>query len=292
MAPNERRRPALPGRRVALMITAVVVVASATLFAAGRLVAHNGFDLSGPASTPGSTGPSASPPNTGPAPWLVTPASLSGRTLHWMQLSYAFSATSPDPANGQIVTGSIWEQVGNDGVPTVFYGHYTLSDGTFLQDILQTPKGQTVQFGPPYAGKGSPCFPPSRLLTAAEMRSALPPFADQTLLANAGFSKASLTKTLPTIPPSSFAGASPEHVFDATAPVSSWTSQTGGATAVRRVNTIVVDAQGRVLETVGQIVDGAGTVTSETRGDFGSLEIYTPTAVPASVFPTGEVCNG
>jgi hypothetical protein len=128
-------------------------------------------------------------------------------------------------------------------------------------------------------------------LTAAEVRSALPQFADETLLTKAGFSKAPLTKSLPAIPPSSFVGATPEHVFDTTAPVSSWTGQTPGTTAAQRANMMAVDAQGRVLETVGQIVDSAGAVTSETRFDVGLLEIYIPTAF---LFPSlaGEVCNG
>lgn len=293
------------GRAILGILIAVMILIAGGITSGTGLLARGGtstavFATPTPASTIKNTGAhsksSGRSPGSGPALWMVIPSALAGHTVHWTQVSYSYRATSPDPANGQLVTGSVWEQIGADGIPTVFFASYTLSTGVPLQEILQTRNGVMLLLGSAYAGQGPSCTQQSQSVSVAQMRATLPPFADESKLASQGFSKTLLKAPAYGVPTSrdSIIGVTPVQVYSSVGSAYSWVARTSLQGNATEVTIIDADAQGRVETQDSQIISGAGAITSETRTTFGVLQVYASSSVPASVFPTqiGRACNG
>jgi hypothetical protein len=247
-----------------------------------------------PIGAPGNPG---SPPGKEQPVWAAVPPSFASKILHWTQTNYAYIAGGIDPANGQTVVGDIWMKVDANGLPSLFQGRYTLADGTFLQEIFQTPAGATVIFGPQYAkysapgSTGSACTTQQQASSADEMRNLLPPFADASKLASNGFAQkqASTLPQLPTTPP--LAGVSPQQSFSAAAGAQQWTHQELKGNQLNNLS-LITDQRGRVIFEQAQLTNAQGTITNETRIARGSLLVYDTRVVPASVFVTPDQVLG
>ncbi len=251
-----------------------------------------------PAQVPiGAPGNPGSPPGKGQPVWAAVPPSFAGKILHWSQTNYAYIAGGIDPANGQTVVGDIWMKVDANGLPSLFQGRYTLADGTFLQEIFQTPAGATVIFGPQYAkysapgSTGGPCTTQQQASNADEMRNLLPLFADVSKLASNGFAQkqASTLPQFPTTPP--LAGVPPQDSFSAAAGARQWTHQELKGNQLNSIS-LITDQRGRVIFEQAQLTNAQGTTTNETRIARGSLLVYDAKAVPSSVFVTPDQVLG
>ena len=175
--------------RVALGITVSLVFRLALIQARAAISEAAGaiFGTPVPVSTPapGET-PNAILPSGLPTPsyLLPVPTLLVGKVLHQMMSQYINFPASPDPANGKVVVGELWIQVGSDGIPTRFHGRYTLSDGTFYQETIQTSDQVLDAYGLGY-GPGGRC---ERWVSSpTKMPGLLPTFVDEQDLPRSGF---------------------------------------------------------------------------------------------------------
>ncbi len=252
------------------------------------------------------------PPGTTPIPeasieplgqrlpsYFVTVPSFAGKVLHWTRIDYSYNTTSLDPANGQPVTGEIWEQVGDDGIPIKVHGRYIRPNGTFHQETVQTRDEITTVMGagypkPPPSIKTPRCSASPWRRSPDAMRGLLPPFVDEGMLPQSGFRMSGgLTKQLPTT--MSLAGVKPILTYGPDTSARRWVSRQteNGLTNLKASE---VGAQGRVLVAQALLINPAGQVINETWAAYGSLEVYDPVSVPASVFNLSqqaqEECRG
>lgn len=239
---------------------------------------------------------STPPPATERAAFVVTPPSLVGKVLHWTPTEYHYAARSPDPGNGRAVTGDIWVQMGPDGVPTLFHGRYTYADGSFRQEIVQTPHAESVTFETAMV----PTTPVGRAdctqragSTPDRMRGLVPQFIDETALPRFGFRATGggpPAKPLPVT--TSVPGVAPRLIYDG-GTIRRWEERLAGTGGTGEMLTLEIGTEGRLRVRLSQLVDAQGQVVNEDWTAYGPLEVYDAGAIPASVFALSqEGCHG
>lgn len=238
--------------------------------------------------------PAAKPAPPSRPPYLVGGPSFAGKVLHWTQTSLSYHPNSPDPANGESVTGDIWLQVGNDGRVTQFRGRYTRADGSLLQEVVEKGNTTIVVFG-----AGYPATPPANCddqdAASPRVEPPFPPFAaDVATLARLGFAPSDgLSQPLPST--TALPGVQPVQIYPVGGDIRAWTirEMSAGTTIVRRLE---IGSHGRVIVAEGRGIDASGVATGISRQVYGALEVYDPGSVPASVFTLSqqaqEACRG
>lgn len=229
-----------------------------------------------------------------PLPTSVT-ASLENRVLHWTDTEETSSQGSNDPANGKPILGEIWEQTDAAGTVVTFHGRWTMADGSLHQEIVEAAGKQLLVLGPAY--QAGAAAPPSACsianLSGAHRLVDDQLFADPATLPQLGFQPAVMAPSaggpLPaTVPPS---GVAPAQVYPTGSTGQTWSSRQskGGETETR---TLQISPNGRLASAQAQRTDAQGRVISAFRVVLGALEVYAPTAVPASVFALSPAAQG
>ncbi len=240
------------------------------------------------------------PPESKVPSYIMSGPSFAGKVLHWTQVDYSYISTNLDPANGQPVTGEIWVQVGDDGIPIKFHNLYRRQEGTFHQESLQTRDAITVVMGEGYPKPPPQIKPPPRCTTSPWHRSAdvwrslLPLFADDAALARYGFTQnGGLTKQLPSTV--SLPGVKPIVTYGSDNNVRRWLLRES-ADGLMNLKAVELGAYGRVVASEARLVTPKGDSVNETWAAYGILEVYDPISVPGSVFilsqQAQEVCRG
>lgn len=236
----------------------------------------------------------------GPRPsWLrASLPDLAGTVLHWRQVEYQYSKGSPDPANGKMNQGDIWEQIGPDGTPTLFHGWYTLPDGSLLQEIYETPQTTILVKGPAYASVQPTlddrwCVQQWSTSTGG-LTNRLPQFVDERGISSAGYSlqDGAPSAALPTTPPQS--GVNPTRTFNNPTAVHIWSQlQSSTVTHISRATTMDVDSVGRVAYVNWRTQAANGDLDAETWFAFGDLLAYPSNAhLPTAVFALPQQITG
>jgi len=267
----------------------------------GVLLAAGAFIPAAPPPTPPPSRPPSGSATSAPGPptpvhpdFLVTAHTLADRVLHWSQTTYNYFNLGADPANAQPVTGDIWERVGADANAVELHGHYTLADGSFYQETLETGTRRTIVLGSRFDVPSAAHCAPATAVISGRLQIALPPFADQTRLGGAGYQRnGGLTRPLPSTAPlngtASLASFGPENLAQG------WvrSESRDGMTNTYRLE---LGPQGRVLSSGARLNDPSGKRVTENWVAYGALVVYAPSSVPSSVFALSEqaqeICHG
>lgn len=236
---------------------------------------------------------------------VVTPVyqkmelSLADRVVYQVKYQFVNFPASPDPANGKVVLGNVWTWIGIDGVPTRYHALYTLSDGTFHQEILQTGGQAIFVLGSNY-GLESRCEQTN--VSEAEMRALLPVFIDGDQLSRFGFASQGVSSFDVVLPEAQLpTGARPieSYGYIAGQNVTRWKRQV--ATSLRdgrRASQSVIIAAGEsgylMLDSSRVLNDQGGVYSEEIRAS-GPLLVIDPTTVPDSIWNLSqdaqEICK-
>jgi hypothetical protein len=222
---------------------------------------------------------------------------FASKVLHWVQNDYSQTPGIPDPANGKIVRGNIWELVDATGTPSEFVGIYTLPDGSFHQEMIKTASGMTVVYGSDYnklniPGRigtgGNRCNETPQTLGAAQLQALLPPFVAMAVPSGAKVGSPHIAPfaPLPTTP--LLQGISPVQIYGADRMLTQWTQQVtqpGGFT----VQNVFESGSSNRLEAVrSQQLSATGTIVGETWTTYGALQIYPVTSASTAVFSSAK----
>jgi hypothetical protein len=232
-------------------------------------------------------------------PWMRTEPALAGTWIHWQGRAYHFAPASPDPANGQLLVADIWEQIGANGIPTLYHAWFTFTDGRLHQELYQDRHTSITVEGADYKATY-----PSHMLAQnwcvthwpvnpASLVKLTPEFADERKLPAAGFRVApgAPTRPLPDTPPL----ASPHtKVYPAPASLHVWTIRRQvAASSITSVTIINVDAAGRVVYDEWLSTDANGAATLDTWDASGPLYVYAnAAAIPSNVAAVPQAVNG
>ncbi|TAH49974.1 MAG: hypothetical protein EYC68_15485 [Chloroflexota bacterium] len=242
-----------------------------------------------PDRTPAPELGSESPVKERPVYFVVGP-SFARKILHWTKTDYSYSLNSLDPANGKPVQVEIWTRVGTNGIPTTTHAISTLPDGTFLQEVLQSPEETILILNNQY-----PVTSPDGLKRCKQhlpaypdwmRQQVLPPFVDEAALKRFGFQKSREPHPeLPTTVP--LAGIQPLRAFGQGSKSQAWMLQQLENNK-RNTKTLWVGADGRVLASQGRLTNKEGNVINEASSTYGSLEVYEASSVPPDTFAISQ----
>lgn len=234
-----------------------------------------------------------------PSYFQQAPSSFTGKVLHWTNFEYSYSTSNPDPANGRVVFGEIWERLGNDGLMVKRRSRSTFPNGTFHQESVQTRDAIIVVMSagypkPPSSIKTPRCAPSAWHLSPEAARALLPPFADEGMLPQSSFRMSGgLTKQLPTTV--SLAGVKPILTYGPDTNGRRWVLR-DSTNGMSNLKALEIGLQGRVLVAQAQLTDPQGAIVNETWQAYGPLEVYDSVSVPESVFNLSqqaqEECRG
>lgn len=222
----------------------------------------------------------------GRAPWLSAPASLTGRVLHWQQVSYFDEVGAIDPANGQRVITDVWMLVGSNGVPMSTFGTASFVDGRFYQAWYETATLTTNIYGRVYAPfffhvpghDAAWCI--NQVAMVNDMASRLPAFVVQAQMSTAGFrlSTVDAPRLIPTT--SVPTGLTPVTRYAERGIAQSWTRQTTSRADAVTTTRLDVAPDGRVVRDANATSDATGATLRDQWMSFGTLDVYDPAAVP------------
>lgn len=225
----------------------------------------------------------SSPPQSQISPdWLVRP-SFAGQVLHWTQEVSSYTVNGPDPTNGKEMIGDIWVEVGSDGVPARIYTRYTLPDGTFVQELLQTPSTMTVLFDTS-SRTTTVCNVANQSTSAKSLLSALPLFAKESLLSAASYVQVGNEIQYPLPATSSLEGVVPRQIYPAGDSIHTWLLDKKFNSGMSDTTAMEVNADGRVLATEIKLFSSTGELIQDNWHTYGQLQIYSVTSVPTTVF--------
>jgi hypothetical protein len=208
--------------------------------------------------------------------------SFAGKVLHWAQTNYNYTRNGPDPANGKAINGDIWVIVGSDGLPTSIHARYTLLDGTFLQEFLQTRQGATFFFSSDYHMPGA-CSVDNKASSTKALLSALPQFLQESSLQAEGYIKASKKLNYPEPVTTLLAGVNPLQVYNAGGKVHSWFFSETLSTGMKHSYALDIDADGRLLASEAKLFDTQGTLIEDSWATYGQLQVYSSSDVPGTI---------
>ena len=282
-----RRMRVAMGITLSLVFGLVLIQARAAISEAAGAIFGTPVPISTPA--PGET-PNAILPSALPTPsyFVPVPTSLVGKVLHQMMSQYINFPASPDSANGKVVVGELWIQVGPDGVPTRFHGRYTLSDGTFHQETIQTPDQVLDAFGLGY-GPGGRC---ERWVSSpTKMPGLLPAFVDEQALTGSGFVHGGtrlasiVLKAAPALPQ-----APPQltYTYLSDTEVQVWeqqrTEDSSDGSPMKRVRVWETGSAGYLMGMTSRLFDAKDHLVREEVRAYGPLDVYDPSSVPAAAW--------
>jgi len=205
------------------------------------------------------------------------------KALHWTQTVSNYTVGSPDPENGQVLTGDIWVLTGNDGVPVSLHVRYTRSDGTLVQEIVETRTSEADYFGGVYGSQ--PCATGSHSMSQQQLQSALPIFINTTSLAGNGYQQVqtSAFRAFPETVVSS--NIQPEQVYISVTIAQSWQANTTYTSSnMRDVKKLDLDGQDRLLREEVQLFNSKNTLIQDNWHTYGSLQVYNPAVVSPTIF--------
>lgn len=204
------------------------------------------------------------------------------KALHWTQAVSTYTAGSHDPENGQVLTGDIWVLTGGDGLPMSIHVRYTRSNGTLVQDIVETRTSEADYFGGAYGSQA--CTIGSRKVPQQQLQSALPPFIDKTSLSRDGFLQVQ-TSSFRAFPGTALSSSiQPEQVFASSTVTQSWKANEAYTSNMRDVKMLDLDGQNRILREEVQLFDSKNTLVQDNWHTYGSLQIYNPAMVSSATF--------
>lgn len=242
-----------------------------------------------PAGTSSTGGPAPISPNRGSASSLppAVASALQDKVLHMALSEYRFQSGSSAPLNGQSVTGDIWERTDASGTVISFQGRYTLSDGSFYQEVIDKGGQGTIVWGTGYAPGTAPlpttCTSTADGLAGAASGALLPSFVETAALPSKGFRLGPGSAAQPPTT-SSPSGATPLRTYSPAAGTQHWVEQQRNPDGSTSAHELEVESSGRISATRSVQTDAQGQVTSEFRQAFGTLQVYGLGAVPSSVF--------
>ncbi len=204
------------------------------------------------------------------------------KVLHWTQVVSSYTAGGQDPENGQVLTGDIWLLTGSDGLPVSIHVRYTRSDGTLVQDIMETRTSETDYFGGAY-GK-QPCTTRPHSMSQQQLQGALPTFISKASLAEKGYLQVR-TNPFRAFPRTTLSGnIRPEQVYSSTAVAQSWQANTTYTSGLKDIKKMDLDGQNRLLRAEVQLFDSKNTLIQDNWHLYGSLQVYNPAMVPSTAF--------
>ncbi|MDQ2907694.1 MAG: hypothetical protein M3Y81_29670 [Chloroflexota bacterium] len=212
------------------------------------------------------------------------------KALHWTHTVSSYVTGSRDPENGQELTGEIWVLTGNDGLPVSLHVRYIRSDGTMVQDIVETRTAETDYFGG--TDGNQPCTTGSHSMSQQQLQSALPIFINTPSLTGNGYLQVR-TSSFRAFPGTAVSGSiQPEQVYTSATIAQSWQADTTYASKMRDVKKLDLDGQGRLLREEVQLFDSKNTLIQDNRHTYGSLQIYNPALISPAIFTLGAQEKG
>lgn len=223
--------------------------------------------------------------------WSIKIPALAGSVLHWSQYLYFSQKDTPDPANGHMLVGDLWEALGSNGLPTFYHARYVYPDGTFHQEIYQTPTSILIIFGQAYA-KTLPHVPGQAqapdwciqrgTATPSDIEADLPLFADEKVLTSMGATLQTRASTRPIPVTSHLEGAAPRATYSAGKTARIWhTSTVNPLSKTTHVFQVELAQGGRVQVIYTASTDAQGLLIGEQWRASGSLDVYNPASVSA-----------
>ncbi len=204
------------------------------------------------------------------------------KALHWTQVVSTYTAGSHDPENGQVLTGDIWVLTGGDGLPIAIHVRYTRSDGTLVQDIVETRTSEADYFGGAYGSQV--CSVGSHKVPQQQLQSALPPFIDKTSLSRDGYLQVQTRYSRAFTGKAVSSSIQPEQVYDSSTVAQSWKANETYISNMRDVKMLDLDGQNRILREEVQLFDSKNTLVQDNRHTYGSLQVYNPAMVSSATF--------
>ncbi|MBA2286538.1 MAG: hypothetical protein H0W02_13750 [Ktedonobacteraceae bacterium] len=212
------------------------------------------------------------------------------KALHWTQTVSSYITGGRDPENGQGLTGEIWMLTGNDGLPVSLHVRYIRSDGTMVQDIVETRTAETDYFGGAYGNR--PCTTGSHSMSQQQLQSALPIFINTPSLTGNGYLRVR-TSSFRAFPGTIVSGSiQPEQVYTSSTIAQSWQADTTYASNMRDVKKLDLDGRGRLLREEVQLFDRKNTLIQDNWHTYGSLQVYNPALVSPTIFTLGAQEKG
>lgn len=239
--------------------------------------------------TPARAGDISTPVSTAvrSSAFVTTPPGLAGKVVHWSISEMSFTEAGPDPANGKVVLGDIWAEIGPDSVPVRFHGIYLYEDGRFRQEIVLTPTEEVITYDPLMAVRTPSgevhCTVRDRT-GVGRLRTVAPPFIDVGRLRAFGYQSVS-TGGARSAPPmlSPLPGVLPQQIYPADQVLQRW-QRRQSAGGQSQTQTLELGPDGRLLLQQSRATNAQGKVVQEYSQGYGSLEVYAPESVPSSVF--------
>lgn len=239
--------------------------------------------------------PASELPGTKGPDYAIASPSFAGKVLHWAQTAYSHVSTSPDPANGKIITADIWVRVGKDGVPEKVHTTITLPNGNLWQESVAHGTQVTTRLGKVYAADpvlGRNYCKQELTENPKDLINYLPSYFDTTKLERDGFTP--MEKQSRALPQTtSLSGITPARVIGD----SSWNrwQRTRGINNMKQTDIFDVEKDGRVIFAQGKLTHPNGKVISDTWSEYGNIQVYDGRLVPNSAFDFStqaiEECN-
>jgi len=219
--------------------------------------------------------------NNIPASWVARP-SFAGKVLHWAQTNYNYTPNGPDPANGKAINGDIWVVVGSDGLPISIRARYTLSDGTFLQEFVQTRQGATFFFSPTYH-MPTGCSVDNKASSTNALLSALPRFVQESLLPAHNYARVNkrLSYSLPITV--SLDKVTALQTYSVGASVYSWFFSDTLTSGMKESDALDVSTDGRLLAEEVKVFDAQGSLIQDSWHTYGQLQVYNSSDIPSTI---------
>lgn len=219
--------------------------------------------------------------NNAPADWASGP-SFAGKVLHWAQTNYNYTPNGPDPANGKAINGDIWVVVGSDGLPTSIHARYTLSDGTFFQEFLQTRQGATFFFSSVYHMHGG-CSVDNRVSSTKALLSALPRFVQESLLPAQNYIKVSKRLNYPQPVTASLGKVTPVQIYSSGINVHSWFFSETLTSGMKHSYALDINHDARLLASEVKLFNAQGTLIQDSWTTYGQLQVYNSSDVLGTI---------
>lgn len=219
--------------------------------------------------------------NNASADWTIGP-SFAGKVLHWTQTNYNYTPNGPDPANGKAVNADIWVVVGSDGLPLVDLARFTLSDGTFLQELLLTRQTATSLFSSAYRMPGG-CIVDNKVSSTKDLLSALPQFVQESLLPAQNYIKVSKRLSYPQPVTPSLVKVTPVRIYSSGTSVHSWFFSATLSTGMKHSYALDINTDGRLLASEVKLFDAQGALIQDSWTTYGQLQVYNSSDVPGII---------
>ena len=213
------------------------------------------------------------------------------KVLHWQSLTYVYSPSGPDHANGQEISGDIWVHVGSDNTPIAIRGKFTHKDGSFHQEYLVVDGTEFVVFDeiplPADAPVAISCRQETKLepTTFAKLvDTGEPLFADPAKLQSLGFSiDARPPSSVPDLPDVE-AGATPENVVGDGPAAAVWVKETLLESGDVQVFIIEVDAESSLVQADTHLRNGVDGAIVRRQRLSTPVEVFAAEGLAASLF--------